>query len=105
MSFTRVFFFLLVITVSLPAQFVARDPGVRGGSAGAGKAISGLLGFEKIFFSAGADDFQEVQSVLGKAAGASGVGLGPRFNLDSCAACHAQLSRLNRGPSPTPDAP
>jgi CxxC motif-containing protein (DUF1111 family) len=61
--------------------FIATDPGVRGGPAGAGVAISGLNSNETAFFEAGFDAFNEVEGV--------GNGLGPRFNLDSCVGCHA----------------
>ena len=33
--------------------------------------------------------FRELDSVSGTEPGANGSGLGPRFNLDSCAGCHA----------------
>jgi len=69
----------------LEAEFVAKDPGVRGGDAGAGDPIPGLIDAERAFFLAGQDQFQEVQAVQGAA-----KGLGPRFNLDSCGGCHAQ---------------
>src|SRR5438876_12430784 len=71
--------------VSLHADFFALDPGVRGDPAGAGGPIDGLSANEKIFFEAGLEAFNEVQDVQG-----DDPGLGPRFNLDSCAGCHAQ---------------
>src|SRR5438128_4156076 len=71
--------------VSLRADFFALDPGVRGDPAGAGGPIDGLSANEKIFFEAGLAAFNEVQDVQG-----DDPGLGPRFNLDSCAGCHAQ---------------
>lgn len=40
-------------------------------------------------FNAGKEVFQEVQSVTGVEPGATDPGLGPRFNLNSCAGCHA----------------
>jgi CxxC motif-containing protein (DUF1111 family) len=67
----------------LQAQFFsARDPGVRGGAAGAGGPIDGLTARQIKFFQTGKDDFEEVEVVAD--------GLGPRMNLDSCAGCHAQ---------------
>ena len=59
------------------------DPGVRGGAPGAGKAFtSGLTAGDLAFFNTyGAPTFAEVEAVVN--------GLGPRFNLDSCAGCHA----------------
>jgi CxxC motif-containing protein (DUF1111 family) len=57
------------------------DPGVRGGPAGAGGPLAGLDADEQAFFAAAKNVFTEVDSVPD--------GLGPRFNLDSCAGCHA----------------
>src|SRR3989454_10291616 len=68
--------------LALYGQFVATDPGVRGGSVGAGDAILGLSAGEGSSFTDGRNTFMEVDTVPG--------GLGPRFNLDSCAGCHAQ---------------
>ena len=60
----------------------AKDPGVRGGAAGAGGPLPGLTSTERAFFQAGRAAFLEVEAVKD--------GLGPRFNLDSCGGCHAQ---------------
>src|SRR5215468_2326602 len=60
------------------------DPGVRGGPAGAGDALTGLNAAEKAFFEVAKEVFQEVDAVAD--------GLGPRFNLDSCSGCHLQPS-------------
>jgi CxxC motif-containing protein (DUF1111 family) len=102
MSVFHAFPLTLFISVSLQAQFIARDPGLRKGSPGAGQPLSGLLGFEKLFLEAGAKQFTEVESVQGKATGASGVGLGPRFNLDSCAGCHAHPAVGGSSPALNP---
>lgn len=80
---------LLGMAAMLEAEFVAQDPGVRGGPPGAGGPIPGLTGFEEALFLAGQDQFQEVQSVQGTIPETE-RGLGPRFNLDSCGGCHAQ---------------
>jgi len=64
------------------------DPGVRGGAPGAGSPIPGLTVKEGKFFSSGQDQFKQIQSVTGSVAGTE-PGLGPRFNLNSCAGCHA----------------
>jgi CxxC motif-containing protein (DUF1111 family) len=69
-------------------KFLARDPGVRGGLPAAGGPMSGLSDAEHAFFVAGQDAFQEVQSVQGTIPDTE-LGLGPRFNLDSCAGCHS----------------
>ena len=77
------------------------DPGVRGGAAGAGGQIAGLTVKEGKFFDAGLDAFTEVQSVQGTIAGTE-EGLGPRFNLDSCAGCHSQPAIGGTSPSTNP---
>jgi CxxC motif-containing protein (DUF1111 family) len=59
----------------------AVDPGVRPLPAAAGGALAGLGADEEAFFDAAKVIFMEVDAVSG--------GLGPRFNLDSCAGCHA----------------
>lgn len=41
------------------------------------------------FFNDGLDVFQEVVSVAGTEPGAPDKGLGPKFNMNSCAGCHA----------------
>jgi len=71
--------------LSLHADFFALDPGVRGDPAGAGGPIDGISDNEKKFFEAGLEAFTEIQDVQG-----DDPGLGPRFNLDNCAGCHAQ---------------
>jgi CxxC motif-containing protein (DUF1111 family) len=70
--------------------FAQHDPGVRGGPAGAGGPLPGLSAGEVSFFTAAKARFQEIDSVSGTVAGENGVGLGPGFNANSCAACHAQ---------------
>jgi CxxC motif-containing protein (DUF1111 family) len=57
-----------------------RDPGVRTGAPGAGGALP-VTGDDLAQFGAGADSFKEVDGVAN--------GLGPRFNMNSCAGCHA----------------
>src|SRR5712691_5347390 len=76
---------LFGVAVSLQADFFAMDPGVRGGPAGAGGPIHGISDAELAFFKAGLAAFNEIQDVQG-----DDPGLGPRFNLDSCAGCHKQ---------------
>ena len=67
------------------------DPGVRGGPAGAGGALTGATALESAVFTNSRDVFNELDSVSGAPIdGANGSGLGPRFNLDSCSGCHAQ---------------
>src|SRR3989441_8885953 len=84
----------LLMTAVLPREvssdlFAARDPGVRTGPAGAGDKLFGLTDLEQQLFGVGLEAFEEVQSVQGTIPQTE-AGLGPRFNLDSCAGCHAQ---------------
>src|SRR5262245_33500301 len=67
-----------------------RDPGPRGGSQSAGGPFPTLNANEQATFTQARDRFQEVDSVSGVLTGEPGVGLGPTFNGDSCAMCHAQ---------------
>jgi len=71
----------------------ARDPGVRTGAAGAGGSIS-KDATEVAMFLAGQATFEEVDTVP--------KGLGPRFNLDTCAGCHAQPAIGGSSPSINP---
>jgi CxxC motif-containing protein (DUF1111 family) len=78
---------------SVPAG--PQDPGVRGGPAGAGGPLPGLATLELNFFNAALARFRAVESVSGTINDApsgtiNGSGLGPRFNLNSCAGCHSQ---------------
>lgn len=69
-------------------SFKARDPGVRTGVNGAGGMLPGLSTLEQQVFNLGQQVFQEVASVQGTVQNTE-AGLGPRFNMDSCAGCHA----------------
>jgi CxxC motif-containing protein (DUF1111 family) len=65
-----------------------QDPGVQSANRGTGASIipsSDKTGF-LTFFNDGLTRFQEVETV---SVGAN-VGLGPRFNSNSCSSCHAQ---------------
>src|SRR5271169_171809 len=66
------------------------DPGPRPGPAAAGSFFPTLNTNEQNFFNQAQLRFQEVDSVSGNIAGEAGVGLGPTFNGNSCAQCHAQ---------------
>lgn len=69
------------------ARFAARDPGVRTGSVPADPKLPGLTPSEQKAFGIGLEAFLEVASVQGTIRDTE-AGLGPRFNLDSCAGCH-----------------
>ena len=82
------------------------DPGPRPGPAGAGGPFAGLSANEKAAFAAGLARFQEVDSVSGTMPGEPGLGLGPSFNGNSCAQCHAQPAAGGTSPAPfSPQVP
>jgi CxxC motif-containing protein (DUF1111 family) len=56
------------------------DPGPRNGPPLSGQPIQGLSNIESQMFAQGRNTFTEIDDVVN--------GLGPRFNLDSCAGCH-----------------
>jgi len=77
-----------------------QDPGVQTASRGTGASIIGSddpNGFTS-FFNDGLGRFQEVETV---SVGAN-VGLGPRFNSNSCSSCHAQPAVGGTGPATNP---
>jgi len=86
--------FLLDSPPALSIDPPARDPGVRGGAAGAGQALSGLSVTQNAFFERGKDDFNEAESVAD--------GIGPRMNLDSCGGCHSQPAAGGTSPAVNP---
>jgi CxxC motif-containing protein (DUF1111 family) len=77
------------------------DPGPRPGPSGAGGPFEKLGVDELNLYWAARDRFKEVASVSGTIE--RGVGLGPRFNGNSCAGCHAQPAA--GGSSPGPKSP
>jgi CxxC motif-containing protein (DUF1111 family) len=78
----------------------AVDPGPRGAPLGAGGPLPGLSSDEVKFFAAARAKFQEVQSVSGSVAGEDSTGLGPVFNANSCASCHAEPALGGTSPHP-----
>jgi CxxC motif-containing protein (DUF1111 family) len=66
------------------------DPGPRGGPASAGGKYPTLNLTESFLFLQAQNRFKEVDSVSGNLPGETGSGLGPTFNGNSCALCHAQ---------------
>ena len=77
------------------AAATAIDPGVRGGPAGAGGPIAGLTDDQLAFFYGGQANFGEAEKL--------DDGLGPRFNLDGCAGCHAQPAIGGTSPAVNPE--
>src|SRR5260370_33482817 len=69
---------LLVLGAAVNAQ---TDPGPRSGPPQSGGPLNGMSTSELAIFQQAQDTFNEVTGVA--------KGLGPRFNLDSCAGCHA----------------
>jgi len=80
-------------------QFAAHDPGVRGGAVDAGQPVQGLSDDQQRYFLNGQNRFLEVDSVSGGITGEMGVGLGPGFNSNQCASCHAQPAVGGTSPS------
>lgn len=80
----------------------AVDPGPRGGAPGAGGPLPGLTQTELDQFTAAAEAFAQINSVSGAIPGEDGEGLGPRFNGNSCAACHAQPALGGTSPAVNP---
>ncbi len=78
------------------------DPGPRAGAPGAGGPLPSLVGQEVIVFNSARGVFQEIDSVSGTVAGEEGRGLGPTFNANSCAACHAYPAVGGTSPAVNP---
>jgi len=76
-------FAVLLLLLAPAGGYAQVDPGIRGGPPGAGQPFSaGLTAGNLAFFNnVGIPQFTQVESV-------DEDGLGPRFNLDSCAGCH-----------------
>jgi len=79
---------LLALSMVPAAYPQAKDTGPRAGSAGAGSYYPTLNATEQQLFNQAMGRFQEVDSVSGTIE--AGSGLGPTFNGNSCAMCHAQ---------------
>jgi hypothetical protein len=74
----------LVMLFLAGMAFTQTDPGVQSGSRGTGAALSSVLANSPsgilAFFTDGQNRFQELETVSNSA----NVGLGPRFNSNSC---------------------
>jgi CxxC motif-containing protein (DUF1111 family) len=62
------------------SQSGAVDPGLRGGTPGAGQPLPGISSDQMNFFTVAEGTFNAVDTPA--------TGLGPGFNLDSCGGCH-----------------
>lgn len=95
---------------SASAQAV-QDAGVRGGPAGVGGPLPNLASGGVGFFEASRVFFLSVFSVTGAINDAppgsgftnGGPGLGPRYNLNQCAGCHAQPAFGGSSPTVNPE--
>jgi len=89
-------FFLIRDEIPPPVDpsSAVRDPGVRGGAAGAGAPIAGLTKTELAFFNAGSGEFEDEEEVAG--------GLGPTMNLGSCGGCHLNPAVGGTSPAVNP---
>lgn len=93
---------LTLTLTSIPtANAQAKDPGPRAGAAAAGNFFPTLNANEQLLFNQSMARFKEVDSVSGTIE--AGVGLGPTFNGNSCAMCHAQPA--TGGSSPGQNSP
>jgi CxxC motif-containing protein (DUF1111 family) len=69
-----------------PTGTVVDHPPDPAAPARSGGPLPGLSSAQRALFAAGQEAFKELDSVSGNAEDSGG--LGPRFNLDSCAGCH-----------------
>ncbi len=93
--------FLIALTAAPQAGAQPADPGPRGGPPGAGGPLPGLSSFNLELFAAGRGALEEVDSVQGTIPGTR-LGLGPRFNMDSCGGCHANPAPGGSSPAVNP---
>ena len=82
--------FITAIAMNAPRLHAQADPGPRPGPASAGGYFPALNANEQSMYAQAMLRFLEVDSVSGKLSGEPGIGLGPTFNGNSCAMCHAQ---------------
>ncbi|MGD0137047.1 MAG: hypothetical protein ABSE57_33805, partial [Bryobacteraceae bacterium] len=93
----------LLVSTGLPANVGAasgpqvKDPGVRAGSANAGRPLSSLSADEREYFADGQARFLTLDTVTG-----TNNGLGPSFNSNSCGSCHAQPATGGTSPALNP---
>ncbi|HTC94956.1 MAG TPA: di-heme oxidoredictase family protein [Terriglobales bacterium] len=92
----------LTVVLGIGTLQAQHDPGPRGGMAGAGGPYPGLNAKEQKFFGEALERFKEIDSVSGTAPGEAGVGLGPTFNANSCASCHAAPAAGGSSPAVNP---
>jgi CxxC motif-containing protein (DUF1111 family) len=101
---------LFAALVAAPLTFAQGNPGPRpgppdnppGAPVSAGAPLPNLSPADMAYFMEGLNRFREIDSVSGTQPGAGGSGLGPRFNLNSCAGCHAHPSPGGSSPQVNP---
>ena len=78
----------------------ATDPGVQGGNRNTGAGLASLSTTDgtQQFFQNGLSRFHAVDAVSNSA----NIGLGPRFNSNSCVSCHSQPAAGGSGPAVNP---
>ncbi len=95
-----------LIGIIAGASLVAQtDPGVRPGAgniADVAQPVAGLSAADLANFKQGLARFRAVASVKGTEPASEITGLGPRFNLNSCAGCHAQPTVGGTSPRQNP---
>ena len=77
---------------------LAVDPGPRGGPPGAGQFIRGLTANQTSAAQLGQTQFQSPHTVTGTGK----IGLGPRFDSNSCSSCHSTPAVGGSAPSANP---
>ncbi len=94
----------LALSVILNTGTIAaqHDPGPRAGDAAAGGVLPGVSAELQSFFNDARVDFMEVDSVSGAISGEEGSGLGPTFNGNGCAQCHAYPAAGGSSPITNP---
>jgi CxxC motif-containing protein (DUF1111 family) len=79
------------------------DRGRRTGPPSAGGALSGLSTNDQTFFSQAQTVLEKSFSVAGTVVNEPGIGLGPLYNANSCAACHAHPAVGGASPTTNPE--
>ncbi len=86
-----------ICAVAQPGPGPGPGPGPAPGPGRAGAPLAGLTSAELAAFQKGLATFTEIEDVA--------KGLGPRFNLDGCAGCHAQPAVGGSSPRLNPQIP
>jgi CxxC motif-containing protein (DUF1111 family) len=93
--------FAIGMGVGAGNAFAQTDPGLRGGTAGAGSMIGGLSPDQQRFFATALSQFTEVEGITFTTPGNGG--LGPTFNGNACGMCHSQPAVGGTSPSQNPN--